>query len=279
MHRLLSEDGALYVHLSPHVAYLVRVILDEIFGKSKHQKTIIWKRASCHPCSTRFACIHDQILFYPKRNHRVTPAFEPLSPKDIESRYSNRDPDGRRFTMGDLTGKSLKTANDPRYHFTFHGIRRIWRYTLPTMRELEARGLIYFRPKGVPRKKIYLDQSKGVPPTDVWTDIPQFVSSDARVNFPTQKPERLLERIIRSSSKQGDLVLDAFCGSGTTLVVAEKLGRNWIGIDSGESAIKVTRARLGLLRVGMGGERENLKPYSLYQVGPNENGGNHGQSE
>ena len=246
MKQMLTPDGALYVHLDPNVAYYVRVLLDEIFGYQTRHREIIWKRTNGHPNAKNYARVHDTILFYPNgKENQCTPDYQKYSKGDIQSRFRYTDRDGRRFACGDLTGESLKTARNKTYQYEWNGHYRVWRCGKTTMKRLNREKRIYYTRTGLARKKIYLDEVKGLPPTDVWTDIPPIHPlSKERRGFPTQKPERLLERIIRTSSREGDLVLDPFCGSGTTLAVAKRLKRFWIGIDSSQSAIGTTFQRL-----------------------------------
>jgi len=246
--QLLAENGVLYVHLCPKMAPYVKILLDELFGCAAHSRTIIWKRTGSHPNARSYANVHDVILFYPKSaRFEFTPDYEPYPKNEIKSRFPHVDEGGRRFSCGDLAGESLKTAHDPAYRYEWNGHHRIWRCPRQTMERLDREGLIYYSRTGLPRKKQFLDEAKGVAPTDVWEDIPPIhARSPERIGYPTQKPEKLLERIIRSSTCEGDLVLDPFCGSGSTLAVATKLMRQWIGIDNGDLALTTCRKRFAI---------------------------------
>lgn len=191
--------------------------------------------------------MHDVLLFYTKGEGAVwNPVRLPHDPEYLR-RFRRQDPDGRRWTDADLTAKGLQGGG---YDYEYKGVRSLWRVPLETMQRLDAEGRLHFtydrsgRPKGI-RLKRYLDELPGVPVQDVITDIPP-VNSQAkeRLGYPTQKPVALLERIIQASSNPGDVVLDPFCGCGTALVAAEKLGRGWIGIDITHLAITLIQARL-----------------------------------
>ena len=246
LHQLLAPDGSLYVHLSPQTAPYVQIILDKIFGPYTRHRQIIWKRTGSHPNAKGYACVHDVILFYPKsRNFYFSHPFRPYSEACRTDQFRYRDPDGRRFATADVTGESLKTVTDPAYRYTWNGHHRIWRCRKETMARWDRENRLYYTRNGLPRKKRYLDEAKGIPVTDLWDDIPALhAQSKERTGYPTQKPRELLERIIHASSREGDLVLDAFCGSGTTLAVADQLNRRWIGIDLSFSAIRASTKRL-----------------------------------
>ena len=243
---LLAEDGTLYVHLCPKMAPYIRILLDELFGRKPYHRTIIWKRTGAHSNARSYGNVHDVILFYPKTSRfQFDPDSQPYPKNELCKRFPHVDTDGRRFAAGDLSGETLKTAHDPAYQYEWNGHHRIWRCPRPTMERLNQEGRLYYTCSGLVRKKQFLDEAKGIAPTDVWDDIPPIHShSSERKGYPTQKPEKLLARIIRSSTHEGDLVLDPFCGSGTTLCVAQNLNRRWIGIDNGDLALATCRTRL-----------------------------------
>ena len=246
LHQLLAVDGSLYVHLCPRYAAYVRIVLDKIFGWNPHHRQIVWKRAGAHPNAKGYARVHDVILFYPKgKNFYFRHPQRQYSESSGTDAYRYREPDGRRFATADVSGESLKTAGDPAYRYTWNGHHRIWRCRKETMARWHGENLLYHTRNGLPRKKRYLDEAQGIPLTDLWDDIPALhARSKERTGYPTQKPRMLLERIIRASSREGDLVLDAFCGSGTTLAVADEWNRRWIGIDQSAAAIRTARERI-----------------------------------
>jgi adenine-specific DNA-methyltransferase len=227
LHQLLHENGSLYVHLDWHVAHYAKCVLDEIFGSDHFANEIVWLRTTPKGLAfTRFASNHDIIFYYQKTENYVwNPQHVPHSSEYLE-RYNLVDPaTGRQFQATSLLNPN---RDRPNLTYEFHGYTKVWRWTKERMLRAEAEGRIYFPPNGgVPREKRFLDEQEGVPVSSVWTDIaPVNAVAQERLGFPTQKPEALLERIIRASSDENDLVLDCFCGSGTTAAVAEKLDRD-----------------------------------------------------
>jgi len=259
---LLSETGSLYVHLDPGVSYLLKIVLDEIFGRDNFRNEVIWKRSSAHNSARRWGPVHDVLLFYTKSNrYKWTEAFEALPEATADQWYNNVElATGRRYNRADLTARGVRTGSSGA---SWRGINptakgRHWAIprfvgdivqgldTLEALDALDAAGRFHW-PKdeaGVPMLKRYLEESRGIAAQDVISDI--YVNNVAaeRVGYPTQKPEVLLSRIIQASSAPGDLILDCLCGSGTTAVAAERLGRRWIAADLGRFAVHVTRKRL-----------------------------------
>ena len=244
-HQLLRDDGALFVHLEPKIAPYVKILLDELFGFKPSHRTIVWKRSFAHSGSKTLANTHDVIFFYSKTGQVRFNSVQRKSGTTMEKRFPLCDGQGRRFSAGDLTGESLKTAGNPSYSYSWNGHHRIWRCPKSTMEKYQREGRIYYTRNGLPRKKRYLEEAKMMVPTDVWDDIPPLHSqSRERTGYPTQKPETLLHRIIASCTQPGDLILDPCCGSGTALAVARKLNRRWIGIDREGTAINISHVRL-----------------------------------
>jgi DNA modification methylase len=247
---LLADDGSIYCHLDWHVAHYCKAVLDELFGTENFVNEITWKRTNVHSHAAQgtqhFARIQDTILFYGKSSNRTwKQLYLPHSGDHIESSYKNvEEGTGRRYSLGDLTVTDGGPKGNPRFEFL--GITRYWRYNKKKMEELYRQGRVVQASKGaVPRQKRYLDESPGVEVSSLWTDIlPVPAQSAERVDYATQKPEALLERIVNASSNEGDLVLDCFVGSGTTASVAEKLNRRWIACDLSRFAIHTTRKRL-----------------------------------
>lgn len=265
---LLTTDGSLYVHLDARKVHYLKVILDELFGESNVNEEIIWKRTSAHSDSNSFANVHETILFYPKTGQfYYKPLPSDYSDEHIAKRYKHVEPDGRRFSDGDLTGAGLKGGG---YTYEWKGHVREWRCPKTTMQRLVRENRIYYTSNGLARIKRYLDEVDGMVPQDLWLDIYPVNSQAAeRIGYPTQKPESLLERVINASSARGDIVLDAFAGSGTTCAVAEKLGRRWVGIDVGKLAIYTVQKRMLSLRekIGQKGNPLDPKPFTLYNAG------------
>ena len=238
MYRLLKPTGSFYLHCDHHANAYIRVfILDRIFGEKNFRSEITWKRTVPKGNSKTLPNNSDTIFWYSKHAKKFTynPIFLPLQGKH----YSRKDLDGRVWqdTALNAPGKG--------YRYEWNGIIKNWRCSLEKMREYQNKDLLYYTSKGTPRLKRYLDNSKGRSLDNCWIDIPP-VNSQAkeRIGYPTQKPEALLERIIKASSNENDVVLDPFMGGGTTIAVADKLKRNWIGIDQSVQAVKVTELRL-----------------------------------
>jgi len=269
LRELLTEDGSLYIHLDTKKSHYIKVILDELFGETNFRNEITWKRQSAHSDSGQCGAIHDSLFFYTR-----SPAWTwneirtPPSPDYVEQFFDQVEPGtNRRYARGDLTAGGLSGGG---YEYEFRGIKRIWRCPKSTLEKYEAEGRLHWPKKGVPRLKRYLDEFEGVPLQDVWADIRVIHNrSPERVGYPTQKPETLLARVVGASSRPDDIVLDAFAGSGTTLAVAEKLGRRWIGIDCGKLAIYTIQKRMLTLRAEIGNKGKPLtpKPFTLYNAG------------
>ena len=244
---LLSDIGSIYVHCDWHVNSAVRLILDDVFNSNNLLSEIIWKRKDSNKAGTTLPVVTDTIYLYAKgESPRWNQTYVPYSEDRIENAYSNVEDDGRRYAMADLMAPGDRKGTKADYELK--GIRprpgRHWAYTLDKMQELDKQGKIFWNSKGTPKLKMYLDESKGSPLPNLWTDIAMIKGGNEAVSYATQKPEALLERIIKASSNEGDLVADFFCGSGTTGAVAEKLNRRWIMADLGRFAVHTSRKRL-----------------------------------
>jgi adenine specific DNA methylase Mod len=251
--RLLKPTGSIYVHLDYHVSHYAKTILDEIFGVDHFLNEIVWKRTAAHSGEgviRKYGPIHDSILLYSKSDtYTFNPGYLPYTKDYLDNFYRNVDPDGRRWLSRDLTAAGVRHGESGK---PWHGIDVAskgthWKFRVEKLDELEKEGRISFPKKagGMPRYKQYLDESKGVLLQDIWTDInPVQAHAIERLTYPTQKPEALLERIIKTSSNEGDLVLDSFCGSGTTAAAAQKLGRRWVAGDLSRFSIHTSRKRL-----------------------------------
>ena len=243
LHRVLKPTGSLYLHCDPTASHYLKLLLDAVFGPIAFGNEIIWKRTSGHSDARRYGRVHDVILFYPKSDHAAwNEIYQAYDAGYVEQYYRYADPDGRKFMSGDLSAAGLSGGG---YEYTWRGVTRVWRVPLATMEKLDYAGRVFYTSNGIPRAKRYLDESKGLPVQDVWGDIEALRSwHKERLGWDTQKPIALLDRIIGSSSNPGDVVLDPFCGCGTALVSAQKLGRQWIGIDITYLSIAVMKARL-----------------------------------
>lgn len=250
LHRALKPTGSLYLHCDPTASHYLKLVLDSIFGIDKFETEIIWQRSTGKALSTRrLPNNHDVILVYRKGDDATWNVDDMFMPYDedaldekTEDKYKHRDADGRRYTLGDLTNPN---PNRPNLTYEFLGHTKVWRWRKERMMLAHREGLVVQpSPGAVPRLKRYLDEQRGKPLGDVWTDIPPLNSqAKERLPYPTQKPLALLDRIIRASSTKGDVILDPFCGCGTTVEAAERLGRRWIGIDIARKAVEVIEGR------------------------------------
>ena len=241
LHRVLKSTGSIYLHCDPTASHYLKGIMDALFGGSSFQNEITWQRTTAHSDSKRYGANTDTILFY-TRSDRWTwnPQFNPYE-ESYRARFRYKDPDGRAWADYDITAKGLSGGG---YEYEYKGVKSLWRVPLETMKQLDAEGRLHFTSKGGIRRKRYLDEMKGRPVQSSWTDI-DVINSQARerTGWRTQKPVALLERIISASSNPSDIVLDPFCGCATACIAAEKLGREWIGIDIVPQAAQVLTDR------------------------------------
>jgi len=245
--RVLKKTGSFYYHCDWHASHYVKVMLDQIFGENCFQSEIVWRRTFAKGLAfTGFPNNHDTIFLYGGGGvltwNRPYMSFDPnnLDAKTA-ARFSHRDPDGRRYQLD-----SLINPNPKRRKYKFLGIEKVWRWKETRMQAAYEAGIVVqSKPGSIPRQKRYLDQQKGRSIDTLWTDIPPLNSqARERLGYPTQKPLALLDRIIKASSNENDIILDAFCGCGTALEAAQILGRQWIGIDVSPTACRVMAKRL-----------------------------------
>ena len=250
LHRVLKPTGSIYLHCDPTASHYLKLLMDSVFGPTRFRTEITWKRTSAHSDTKQgrrqHGRIHDILLFYTKSDEwQWNPVYAPYDESYVEGFYKYVEPEtGRRYRLGDLTGPGGAAKGNPQYEVM--GVMRYWRYSRERMDQMIREGrVVQRRPGAVPAYKRYLDEMPGVPLQDVWTDIPPIgPQAKERLGYPTQKPEALLERIIEASSNEGDVVLDPFCGCGTAVAVAERLGRRWVGIDITHIAISLMKYRL-----------------------------------
>ncbi|MDY6917581.1 MAG: DNA methyltransferase [Chloroflexota bacterium] len=245
LHRVLKPTGSIYLHCDPTASHYLKLLMDAVFGATSFRTEIIWRRQNAKGLAfISFPNNHDVILYYVKSNKFTwNRQYMPHNEQYVDTFYKYSDEDGRRYRLADLTNPN---RNRPHLEYEFLGVTRVWRWTRERMQAAFDQGLIVqTRPGAVPALKRYLDEQEGIPVDSLWTDIaPMAAQARERLGYPTQKPEGLLERIIEASSNEGDLVLDPFCGCGTTVVVAERLKRRWIGIDITHVAVSLMRHRL-----------------------------------
>lgn len=247
--RVLKPTGSLYLHCDPTACHYLKVLLDAVFGGTGFVNHITWKRSHAHSDGAQgarhYGRVSDTILFYSRSTRRTwNVQYTPYSQEYVDRDYRRIDEDGRRYRLSDLRGPGGAAKGNPYYEVM--GVWRHWAYSKARMDKMIAEGrVIQTRPGAVPQYKRYLDEMPGVPVQEIWTDIPVLNNRSKEVlGYPTQKPLALLERIIRTSSNEGDVVLDPFCGCGTAIDAAERLGRQWIGIDIAYPAIQVIEDRL-----------------------------------
>ena len=250
LRRVLKPTGSIYLHCDPYASHYLKALMDAIFGVANFRSDISWKRTSAHSDTKQgrrqHGRIHDVLLFYSKGDPWTwNPLFTPYDPSYLDRFYRHIEPEtGRRYRLDNLTGPGGAAKGNPQYEVM--GVTRYWRHSEARMAELIVAGrVVQSRPGAVPAYKRYLDEMPGVPLQDLWTDIGPVASrARERVGYPTQKPLTLLERIIAASSNPGDVVLDPFCGCATACVAAEKLDRQWIGIDLSPKAVELVQHRL-----------------------------------
>ena len=250
LQRVLKPTGSIYLHCDPTTGHYLKELIDSVFGPVRFRNEIVWQRTSAHADARQgaqhFGRVHDLILFYTKSEELTwNPQHIPHDEKYMRTHYPYTEPEtGRRYGLWDITGPGGAAKGNPRYEI--FGIKKYWRYSEAKMEEKIREGrIVQPRPGAIPREVRYLDESPGAPIGTVWTDIPPINSqAKERLGYPTQKPLALLERIVSASSNPGDVVLDPFCGCGTAVHAAHKLGRRWIGIDITHLAIGLIRRRM-----------------------------------
>ena len=281
MRRVLRDTGSLYLHCDPTASHHLKMLMDAIFGAGNFRSELIWKRSSAHSDSKQgrrqHGRIHDVLFFYTKKgdewtwNDIYTPYAESYTGRDYKLIEEGT---GRRFRRGDLTAarpggdteyewRVKKKAGvkerwvadlddeylSPKKGWEYTGVPpysgRYWAYSRENMRQFAEEGRLRHTFRGMPEYKRYLDEMPGIPLQDIWADISPIISGQKeRIGYPTQKPLALLERIIKASSNEGDMVLDPFAGCATACVVAESLDRQWVGIDLSEKAVELVNMRL-----------------------------------
>jgi site-specific DNA-methyltransferase (adenine-specific) len=253
LHRVLKPAGSLYLHCDPTASHYLKIMMDAIFGAEMFRNEIIWKRTTTHSDSKTWSRVTDSLFFYTKgRKFTWNTPREPHSEEYIADKYRNDDGDGRKYQLDNMTSPNAR----PNMMYEWKGFPypdKGWRYSEETMAKLDAEGRVWYptRKDGTldttkrPRLKRYLDEMGGGVMGNVWTDISPINSqAQERLGYPTQKPLALLERIVGASSNEGDVVLDPFCGCGTATHAAQKMRREWTGIDITHLAISLIEKRL-----------------------------------
>ena len=271
MRDLLADDGSIYVHCDWRVNAFIRLALNEVFGPDQFRNEITWQRTGAHNDAGRFGVVHDTVFMYSRSTRNIfNPVFVPHSQEHLETRFNQIDhATGKRFFAGPITAPGGgperifrdKSLSPPR--------GRHWSYSQEKLDVLEKKNLIYYSSTGTPYLKQYMEEyvDQGRRVQSVWVDILPSKTGAELVGYPTQKPESLLERVIKASSNEGDLVGDFFCGSGTTAAVAEKLGRKWIVSDLGKFAIHTTRKRMIGVQRQLKAEGKDYRAFEVLNLG------------
>ncbi len=252
LHRVLKPTGSLYLHCDPTASHHLKLVLDAIFGPENYINEIVWKRQTSHNDAAQgakhFGRLQDVLLFYAKGpDYYWQQPYRAYDAEYIDAFYRHVEPGtGRRYRLSDITAPGGASPAKRNPHYEFLGVTRYWRFTQERMQRMYEEGrIVQTKPGTVPAQKRYLDEMPGMPLGTWWDDIrPVQAQGSERLGYPTQKPLALVERIVSASSRPGDIVLDPFCGCGTATVAAQKLGRQWIGIDITYLAIAVMRQRL-----------------------------------
>lgn len=253
MRRILSSHGSIYLHCDSHASHYIKVIMDGIFGHNNFRNEIVWKRFNFHSDAKRFGKVTDRILYYTiSDNYTFNHLRVPFSDVYVANKFRHVDSNGRRFRLSDLNPPA---GRGPIYEF--HGITKAWRFTQDKMLQLESEGRIYTKSK-IAQLKRYLDELEGQVVHELWIDIPPInPRAKERLGYPTQKPIKLLKRIIAASSNKGDVILDPFCGCGTSVYAAHLLNRKWIGCDIAILSIRLVRDIL-LKRYGLKEDKDYI---------------------
>jgi DNA modification methylase len=270
MHRILKPTGSIFLHCDSHADAYIRVfILDKIFGESNFRSEIIWQRTTSHnTTSKKFGVLVDSIFWYSK-NTTFTfypPRAEQHGEKYTDSQYKFTNEEGLRYRLHSIErNPALGIRPNLIYEYKGYTPKYGWMMELPKLEQMDKDGKLHWNSKGTPQRKIYLNEVEKPILGNLWTDINNVQSSKERIGYPTQKPEALLERIIKMASNEGDTVLDCFVGGGTTVAVADRLNRNWIGIDQSVQAIKVTEFRLNVQQGKLVGKTQDIfaEPFSV----------------
>lgn len=268
LHRVLKPSGSLYLHCDPTASHYLKILLDAVFSFGSYRTEIIWKRSTSHGNVGRnYGDLTDAIFFYTKSDNYTWNQVYAQYTAEYEARYNMRDADGRRWQSVSLRNPGVR----PNLQFPYTASNGVtyqphpngWAVGRERLEKYDMENRLHYpsRPGGQLRLKQYLDEQKGTKLQSLWTDVPAINSqAQERLGYPTQKPVALLERIVNASSNPGDVVLDPFCGCGTTVHAAEKLGRQWIGIDVTHLAIGLIQRRL------VDAFGKELSPYQLHGV-------------
>lgn len=262
LRELLADDGSIYLHLDTKKSHYVKAVLDEVFGEDNFINEIVWKRINAKGnVQKKWGEVHETVFFYSRNRDRFiwNQVTRRLDPEYVSEMYRYVEPEtGRRYRLSDVTAPASRASRGQVYVWRGYTLSstRCWVYAKEKMENLHAKGLLVYSPEGYPSIKRYLDTNEGEKIPDWWEDVMPSLGNEM-LGYPTQKPELFLERIIRASSNEGDIVLDCFAGSGTTPAVAEKLGRRWIAMDCGKLAIYTIQKRMFSLTTTIGAAKKD----------------------
>lgn len=245
--RVLKPSGSVYLHCDPTMSHYLKVMMDEVFGINNYLNEIVWRRHTAHNnVKRRYGCVHDVLLFYSRSgNYYFDRQEDPIKPSWIADKHQRVrcDADGRPWIPQHLGGRT--GPGKGAHYYEVLGYKGYWMWKKETMQEKIEDGLVVCPGPGLrPVYKYYIDEVTGVVAQDVWDNMLLVSSSRERTGYPTQKPLRLLERVVQASCPVGGVVLDPYVGSGTCLVAADRHGRGWIGIDRNEGAVDIAERRL-----------------------------------
>ena len=277
LRELLSENGSIFLHCDWHKSAYLKIVMDEVFGNggdnasdAGYKNEIIWQRTGAHNDAGKYGVVHDTIFWYTKTaNYQFEMEMIPLTEEHINSRFKTIEPEtGRRFYPGPITAPGDGPVRVFRGKELLPPAGRHWSYSQENIDELEKQNRIYYSSTGIPYLKEYADEytEQGRRLQSIWTDILPSKTGSEIIGYPTQKPEKLLERIIKACSKPGDLVFDCFMGSGTTQAVAMRLGRRFIGADINLGSIQITSKRLITLSKELEREDDGIVKYTGFEV-------------
>ena len=247
---VMSDTASIYVHLDYHIGHYVKILMDEIFGEDNFRNEIVWQRFTFHSDADKFGSVHETLFYYTKNrtDYIFNKQIQPFEKKYIEQRFNLTDENGRKYGTSDCTAPAHGETGEALYFgekLLSPPSGAMWRFSQNNINKMMAEGRIEFTANGSPRVKRYLDEVEGKAVHTIWTDVfPINSQAEERVDYATQKPEALLERIIKASSDEGMLVADFFGGSGVTAAVANRLGRRFIHTDIGINSIQTARDRL-----------------------------------
>lgn len=243
LHRVLKSTGSFFYHCDWHASHYIKILLDRIFDSKNFQSEIIWVRKSSTASKKSIPSAFDSIFYYTKTsNFFYSQQYKEYSIDYVKKNYRYEDNNGK-YRLHDVVANPALGGNSPKYKYKGYTPETRWLISKENLENLDKNGKIVWSNSGRPYRKLYLNEMKGEPISNVWTDI-NITLGNERIGYPTQKPIALMERILNMSSKEDDTILDAFCGCGTTIIAAEKLNRNWVGIDISNTACKVINNRL-----------------------------------